>query len=105
MVGHTDNKPVKSGYRSNLPLSIERAVSVMNYLIDRSGLNPLNFSSLGAGDTIPLAPNDTVENRAKNRRVEIFLLEDPENLENVGTGYVENVKNFVVDFLEKIKSN
>lgn len=72
--GHTDNLPVRSRrYRSNWELSAARAFSVIRYFLD-SGINPERLSALGYGEYRPVATNDTEENRAKNRRIEITLL-------------------------------
>jgi chemotaxis protein MotB len=74
--GHTDNIPVNTGsiYRDNWGLSSERALSVLRYLTGKAGLNDKNFVAAGYADTMPKAPNDTPENRSKNRRVEITIL-------------------------------
>lgn len=73
--GHTDDLPLVGGrYRSNWELSLARAVDVLNYLLEDPTLNPARFSVAGYADTRPLAPNDSEENRSKNRRVEIILL-------------------------------
>jgi len=74
--GHTDNIPVNTGsiYRDNWGLSSERALSVLRYLTGKAGLADNTFVATGYADTVPKAPNDTPENRAKNRRVEITIL-------------------------------
>jgi chemotaxis protein MotB len=75
--GHTDNLPLATGslYRDNWGLSNERSLSVLRYFIN-SGLDPKKLVSSGFADTRPVADNDTVENRAKNRRVEIVVLRE-----------------------------
>ena len=78
--GYTDNAPVgpqlrAMGVADNLDLSSKRAASVVNYLIAK-GVNPNLISAQGFGDTHPVAPNDTPEGRAKNRRVDITLTGD-----------------------------
>jgi chemotaxis protein MotB len=55
-------------------LSSERALSVLRYLTGKAGLSDKNFVATGYADTMPKASNDTAENRAKNRRVEIIIL-------------------------------
>jgi chemotaxis protein MotB len=75
--GHTDNAAVgrrlqQEGITSNQVLSEKRAESVMEYLVSH-GVKPGLVSAKGWGDTQPIAPNDTVEDRAQNRRVEIAL--------------------------------
>jgi len=57
---------------SNLILSQKRAETVMNFLISQ-GVNPSMLSARGFGDASPVAPNNTAEGRAQNRRVELTL--------------------------------
>ncbi|MBW2028846.1 MAG: OmpA family protein [Deltaproteobacteria bacterium] len=74
VVGHTDDTPLAKGkYRSNWELSLYRALSVIDYFINVKGLPPHRFSVGAAGPSRPLYPNDTQENRALNRRVEIIF--------------------------------
>jgi outer membrane protein OmpA-like peptidoglycan-associated protein len=68
--GHTDNQG-SDAY--NQKLSVERAKTVYHYLID-NGVNFNRLSYKGYGKENPIAPNDTEENRAKNRRTEILIL-------------------------------
>ena len=60
---------------NNLDLSCKRATSVVNYLSSQR-VNPNLLSAQCFGDTHPVAPNDTPEGRAKNRRVNITLIGD-----------------------------
>jgi len=75
--GHTDNTPLrrKTIPRDNWELSTQRAVSVVKYLIEK-GVNPKRLSAAGYGEYRPLPgnTNNTPEERALNRRVEIILL-------------------------------
>jgi chemotaxis protein MotB len=72
--GHTDNVPVKSQrFASNWELSTTRAVTILRYFLEEGGISPLRLSAAGFGAYRPLAPNDTEEQRAKNRRVMIYL--------------------------------
>ena len=72
--GYTDNLPVNSSrFRSNWDLSAARAVSVVHQLILNNKIDVNRVSAAGHAETNPLAPNDTPENRAKNRRVEISV--------------------------------
>jgi chemotaxis protein MotB len=72
--GHTDNVPIKTKeYANNMELSIARAISVLNYFVKEKGLPPERFAVVGYGEYRPVAPNDTEENRAKNRRIEIII--------------------------------
>lgn len=79
--GHTDTVPVLAGSRfpTNWHLSAARAVSVVEYLVEEQDLSPEQFFAGGYGEYRPVKPNDTEENRAKNRRVEINFL--PPDLE------------------------
>ena len=69
--GHTDNLGSDS---YNKKLSVERAQTVYYYLINK-GIDSKRLSFAGYGKEQPVAPNDTEENRAKNRRTEILVLE------------------------------
>lgn len=74
--GHTDNVPIRSGrYRSNWELSMARAVKVIDLLISK-GLNPEQLVTGGYGEFHPAFPNDTEENRARNRRIEITIVRE-----------------------------
>lgn len=74
--GYTDNLPVNSSrYRSNWDLSAARAVSVVHQLIFNNKVDANRVSAAGRAETNPLADNDTPENRAKNRRVEISVFD------------------------------
>lgn len=73
--GHTDNVPVKSGkYTSNWELSAARASKVIEYFVNNKKLDTNRFIAAGYGEFIPLYPNDTPENRALNRRIEINII-------------------------------
>jgi len=61
-------------FRDNWQLSTERALAVLDYLLQDKNLNPLRFSAAGYGEYRPLVPNDTPENRALNRRVDIVVI-------------------------------
>jgi chemotaxis protein MotB len=74
IMGHTDNIPIRSRlYRSNWELSLYRGHSVLEYFLDKKGLSPSRFSVGGYGGSRPLHPNNTPENRALNRKVEIIF--------------------------------
>jgi chemotaxis protein MotB len=75
--GYTDNAPIgaalaRQGITSNEILSQRRAEDVMAYIVSQ-GVNPDLISAQGFGDTNPVAPNDTAQGRAQNRRVELSL--------------------------------
>lgn len=74
--GNTDNVPIRTRlYPSNWELSVARATSVLKYFINNHGIDPSRLSIKGNADQKPAVPNDTPENRAQNRRVEIRLKE------------------------------
>ncbi len=71
--GHTDNLPIVThAFPSNWELSSIRATNVLKFLINK-GIDPIRLTATGYGDILPLFPNNTKENRAKNRRVEFVL--------------------------------
>lgn len=71
--GHSDNIPISTArYRSNWELSTARAVSVAQALMD-GGVDAKRFEVSGFADTQALVDNNTEENRARNRRVEIVI--------------------------------
>lgn len=71
--GHSDDLPIKSErFSSNWYLSTARAVAVAEYLL-ATGLAPERVTPKGHAEFRPLYPNDSPENRARNRRVEITL--------------------------------
>ncbi len=73
--GHTDNMPINTEkYPNNWYLSAARAISVATYFTDTKGFSPDRISTEGYGEYKPKAPNDTPENRAINRRVEIKVI-------------------------------
>ncbi len=75
ITGHTDNVPISSGkFRSNWDLSALRAINVMNLLIEEGKLDPGKFSIQAYGEYNPKYDNSSAEGRAKNRRVEIFVV-------------------------------
>lgn len=72
--GHTDNVPMRGGrYPSNWELSVARAVSVMEYLVSL-GVDNRRLVAGGYGEYHPAFPNDTPENQARNRRIEITIM-------------------------------
>lgn len=76
VVGHTDNVPMRRTQRfsSNIDLSQGRADSVVR-LLTETVRNEARLSAEGLGETQPVASNATAEGRARNRRVEIILME------------------------------
>jgi len=74
--GHTDNVPLAPGSRfaTNWELSLSRAMSVVNYLIQFEGIAPERLGVAAFGEYHPRFPNDTAKHRAANRRIEISIL-------------------------------
>ena len=73
--GHTDNVPFRGRgeVKDNLDLSMMRATAITRILLQNTGINPNRVISAGRGEWVPIAPNDTRENQARNRRSEIIL--------------------------------
>lgn len=74
ILGHSDDIPPgpKSRFKDNWEISSLRAVYVLRYLM-QLGIDPKRLTATGFADFEPLYPNNTAENRAKNRRVELVL--------------------------------
>jgi chemotaxis protein MotB len=75
--GYTDNTPIgpglaKKGVTTNQILSQKRADTVMEYMVSQ-GVKPDLVAAHGYGESDPVAPNDTAEGRAHNRRVELTI--------------------------------
>lgn len=90
VAGHTDSKPLKGGpYQDNWGLSAMRARSVLAFLSgpeeSGGGLDPKNWSAAGYGDTDPVANNDSDEGREKNRRVELVVMPNVEEMLNLNS--------------------
>ena len=75
IAGHTDNVKLKKGgrFKDNWELSTARAVTVVKLLVD-NGVAPESLAAAGFGEFDPIAPNETPEGQAQNRRLEIILL-------------------------------
>jgi len=75
--GHTDDRPIHNRrYASNWELSVDRATQVARALV-QTGIQPTKLSIKGYGEDHPLYPNDSDDNRMKNRRVEIQFFLTP----------------------------
>lgn len=74
--GHTDNVPITKSkeFRDNWELSTQRALSVLYYILSKNELEPSSFVVEGYSEYKPIRDNDTPENRALNRRVNISIL-------------------------------
>lgn len=74
VAGHTDNVPISTSYYpSNWVLSSARAANVVHHLSERESIDPTRIEIRAYADTQPVAENDSAENRAKNRRVEVVI--------------------------------
>ncbi|MEN8178543.1 MAG: type VI secretion system protein TssL, long form [Pseudomonadota bacterium] len=82
VAGHTDNIPISTKrFRSNWELSSARAVTVVHAILSNSTIDAGRMKIEGHADSNPLMPNDSKENRAKNRRVEL-IIERGENIDS-----------------------
>ena len=80
VAGHTDNVPVSAGrYDSNWELSTARAVEVVSYL-EGAGVDPKKLAAAGYGEHDPVGDNETDQGRAINRRIEIILMPNLDEL-------------------------
>lgn len=90
VAGHTDNQPLVGGpYRDNWGLSVMRAREVLTFLVSPAGekgkaggggLPPDHWSAAGYGETDPVAANDKPEDKQKNRRVELVVVPNVEEM-------------------------
>lgn len=75
--GHTDPREINTAeFPSNWELSLARAEAVRSYLIEKFNIKPERLIARGYADTQPIAPNDTEEGMAKNRRTEFRIIEE-----------------------------
>ncbi len=86
VAGHTDNAPLGGGhFKDNWGLSVMRAREVLTFLIapaDKGGggLNPSKWSAAGFGDTDPVKSNDTPDGKQANRRCELVVVPNVEEM-------------------------
>ena len=72
--GHTDNLPINTLlFPTNWELSTKRATNVVLFLVSNSNVDPTKLTATGNGEFRPIAPNDTTQNRQKNRRIDIVI--------------------------------
>jgi chemotaxis protein MotB len=91
IAGHTDNVPINSRrFPSNWELSTARAVEVTRFLAEQ-GMTRERLSAAGYAETQPVASNDDPEGRAKNRRIEIVLMPNLDELPDLTE--LENMSN------------
>jgi chemotaxis protein MotB len=85
IAGHTDNVPIKSAkFPSNWGLSTARAVTVARSLASQ-GVPANRLSAAGYAESQPVASNDTPEGRAQNRRIEIVLMPNLDELPDLSS--------------------
>ena len=92
VAGHTDNAPLSGGrFKDNWGLSVMRAREVLTFLVAPSdkgkggGLNPAKWSAAGFGDTDPVKGNDTPEGKQANRRCELVVVPNVEEMLDLKT--------------------
>jgi chemotaxis protein MotB len=80
--GHSDPTPIHTPqFPSNWELSAGRAAAVVHYFIEEGGVSPERLTAAGYAFYHPVAPNSTAEGRARNRRVDVIVLSQPEESE------------------------
>jgi chemotaxis protein MotB len=73
--GHTDSIPIHTAkYRTNWELSAARSIAMMEVLSSHFEISPQRLAIVGYADTVPVADNATPEGRARNRRVDLVIL-------------------------------
>lgn len=89
VAGHTDNVPINSQrFKSNWELSTARAVEVVK-LLESNGVSAQRLAAAGYGEHDPVASNETRESRALNRRIEIVLMPNIEELPTISDDVLE----------------
>ncbi len=90
--GHTDDLPIHTReFPDNWALSAQRALNVLRYFAQSGQIDPTRLVAMGYGEHQPLFPNTTPENRARNRRVEIYV-EPPRERAMVSYSFKEDEK-------------
>ena len=75
--GHTDSLPIHTGkYPSNWDLAMDRALGVVKVMQEQGGIAPERLAAISYGRSRPRIPNETAEQREKNRRIEIVILRE-----------------------------
>ena len=84
--GHTDNVPISNDYfGSNWELSTARALTVVRFLQEQGKIEGRRLVAAGRGEWAPVAPNDTPANKARNRRIEIALMPNLDELPDLSS--------------------
>jgi len=71
--GHTDSVGIKTKYKDNWELSVERSTAIVRLLTNTYGVNPARVTASGRSKYEPVDTNETAEGRQRNRRTEIIL--------------------------------
>jgi chemotaxis protein MotB len=72
--GHTDDLPINTLlFPSNWELSTKRATNIVKFFIETNDLNPSMLTATGNAEFQPIVPNNTPENRTKNRRIDVVI--------------------------------
>lgn len=88
--GYTDNVPITTGqYPTNWELSSARAIGVVRYFAS-IGVDPTRLSGVGYGEYHPAVPNDTLQHRQENRRINIVVMRYLPDTENVTPGTLDS---------------
>ncbi|PTX16520.1 chemotaxis protein MotB [Halanaerobium congolense] len=104
--GHTDDLPIRTDeFPSNWELSTARAVNVIKFLIEERDFDPARLSAAGYSEYRPVASNNTVEGRAKNRRVEVVVLNSQYNENNGANNTLTNNINNTLNEAETAVNN
>ncbi|HAN10535.1 MAG TPA: flagellar motor protein MotB [Clostridiales bacterium] len=97
--GHTDSDYIRSAqFPSNWELSADRATTVVRFLVDGGKISPERIFAVGYGEFRPKVPNTTAANKAKNRRVNIVIINSsyqgsvPPSVSNVGPKLQKSIK-------------
>ncbi len=86
--GHTDDVPVRTNpsFKDNWDLSVKRATSIVRILLDNSSIDPKRLIASGRGEYLPVDPSDSDSARRKNRRTEIILTPNLDELYQILEG-------------------
>lgn len=100
VAGHSDNVPISTyEYRSNWELSAARAANVVHHLTKKGRVDPYRVQMRAHAETKPLVPNDSLENKARNRRVEIVIVGNNHLFDELHNSFSIDDVNQVVDEL------
>jgi chemotaxis protein MotB len=80
VVGHTDNTPPHSSFKDNWNFSVLQAATVARTLTSEFDLSHSQITASGKGEFNPRTSNSTVEGKAANRRIELLIAPNPEDL-------------------------